>query len=163
MMTGQEECKGKKMMTRFQPLKNRRHNNQQGLTLVELMVVIVILGLLTTIIVINVLPERDRAQVQKVKADIATLETAMEQYRLDNFNYPTTSQGLQALTSAPDNLSSADRYRPGGYIKALPNDPWGNEYVFENPGTIGAFDIYSYGADGRQGGEGINADIGNWK
>ncbi len=138
---------------------------QKGLTLVELMVVIVILGLLTSIIVINVLPERDRAQVQKVKTDIATLETALEQYSLDHFNYPTTSQGLDALVIAPDDLRTINNYRPGGYIRNLPKDPWGNDYIFENPGSVSrtTYDIYSYGADGRQGGEGLNADIGNWE
>jgi general secretion pathway protein G len=133
-----------------------------GFTLVELMVVIVIIGLLTTIVVINVLPSQDKARVEKAKADIALLEQAAEMYRLDNLAYPSSGDGLQALVKAPAG-TEATRYRAGGYIRKLPDDPWGNPYHYEAPGKHGAVDIFSYGADGREGGEGNDADIGNWK
>lgn len=131
-----------------------------GFTLVELMVVIFILGLLTTIVVINVLPSQDRAMVEKARADIATLGQALEMYRLDNLSYPVSSDGLAALTSAPASLPPSARYRQGGYIKKLPDDPWGRPYQYDNPGRNGpGFDLYSLGADGAPGGDEDNADI----
>jgi len=130
---------------------------ESGFTLVELMVVIVIIGLLATVVMINVLPSQDRAMVTKARADIATLEQAMEMYRLDNLSYPPAGD-LNAL-AAPPAGSQAGRYRPGGYIKSLPKDPWGRPYQLTVPGRTGAFDIYSLGADGAPGGEGENADI----
>lgn len=136
---------------------------ESGFTLVELMVVILILGLLTTIVIINVLPAQDRAMNQKAKTDIALLEQAVERYRLDMYDYPATGAGLNALVQAPPGLPHPERYPPGGYIKRLPDDPWGNPYHYEAPGKHGPVDIYSLGADGREGGDGQNADIGNWK
>jgi general secretion pathway protein G len=136
---------------------------ESGFTLVELMVVIVIIGLLTTIVVINVFPARDQANVTKARADVSLLEQAIEMYRLDNLTYPATADGLQALVAAPAGLAQPGRYRPGGYIKKLPDDPWGNPYQYASPGRHGAFDIYSFGADGKPGGEKDDADIGNWK
>lgn len=130
-----------------------------GFTLVELMVVIFILGLLTTVVVINVLPSQDRALVEKARTDIATLSQAMELYRLDNLTYPTASDGLNALITAPATLAQPGRYRTGGYIKKLPEDPWGRPYQYSNPGREGDFDIHSLGADGAPGGEDDNADI----
>ena len=124
---------------------------ESGFTLVELMVVIVILGLLATVVVINVMPAQDTARIKKAEADVALLEQATEMYRLNRLNYPTSGEGLQALVV-------------GGFVKRLPDDPWGNPYVYAAPGSDGrAFDIYSLGADGKKGGEGNNADIGNWK
>ena len=123
----------------------------QGFTLVELMVVIVIIGLLATIVVINVMPAQDTARIRKAEADIALLEQAAEMYRLSKLDYPSTNDGLQALVTE-------------GFVKRLPNDPWGNPYRYQAPGGDGRpFDIFSYGADGRQGGEGNDADIGNWE
>ena len=125
--------------------------DEEGFTLVELMVVIVIIGLLATIVVINVMPAQDTARVRKAEADVATLEQGVEMYRLNRMNYPAGADGLQALVSE-------------GFIKRLPKDPWGNPYRYSAPGRNGQpFDIYSTGADGREGGEGDNADIGNWK
>tara|TARA_R110001599_G_scaffold34871_11_gene111272 strand:- start:6488 stop:6967 length:480 start_codon:yes stop_codon:yes gene_type:complete len=133
---------------------------RNGFTLVELMVVIFILGLLTTIVVINVLPSQDRAMVQKAQADIATLGQALEMYRLDNLSYPGSSDGLQALIAPPPSLTTTARYRQGGYIKKLPDDPWGRPYQYDNPGRQGpGYDLYSLGADGAPGGEDDNADI----
>jgi general secretion pathway protein G len=146
---------------RLRRLSAPRASNSQGFTLVELMVVIFILGLLATVVVINVLPSQDRAMVEKARSDIATLSQALEMYRLDNLAYPTSSEGLQALVTAPPTLAQPGRYRRGGYIKTLPDDPWGRPYQFMSPGPNGAFDIYSLGADGAPGGEGDNADIRN--
>ena len=134
-----------------------------GFTLIELMVVIVIIGLLATVVMINVLPSQDRAMAEKARADVALLEQAIETYRLDNLTYPRTEQGLQALLQAPAGLARPERYRKGGYIRRLPADPWGNPYQFRIPGQRGTFDVYSFGADGTAGGEGENADIGNWQ
>jgi len=136
---------------------------ERGFTLVELMVVIVIIGLLTTVVVLNVFPARDQANIAKAKADIAILDQAVEMYRLDNLTYPATGDGLQALLAPPASLARPARYRQGGYIRKLPDDPWGNPYQYASPGRHGAFDIYSLGADGRPGGEKDDADIGNWK
>jgi general secretion pathway protein G len=123
---------------------------ERGFTLVELMVVIVIIGLLATVVVINVMPATDKAAITKAKADVGVLEQGVEMYRLNKLRYPSGSEGLQAVTAE-------------GYVKRLPKDPWGNAYVYAAPGRDGRqFDIYSFGADGREGGEGEDADIGNW-
>jgi len=127
--------------------RRRFTRNEEGFSLVELMVVIVILGLLATIVIINVMPAADRAAMTKARADIATLEQGIELYRLDNLRYPTTDEGLQSLLS-------------GRYIRRLPNDPWGNPYQYSAPGPEGhPFRIASFGADGREGGTGEDADI----
>jgi len=140
-----------------------RREGEDGFTLVELMVVIVILGLLATIVAINVLPALGKGNTAKAKADIATIEQALEMYRLDNLTYPSSTEGLQALVAPPPGAAQPQRYRQGGYIKRLPNDPWGHPYRYINPGQHGAFDVFSYGADDKEGGEGENADIGNWQ
>jgi general secretion pathway protein G len=127
-----------------------RRDDESGFTLVELMVVIVIIGLLATIVIINVLPATDKAARTKARADVATLEQGVEMYRLNKLRYPSAAEGLQAVSGE-------------GYVKRLPKDPWGNPYRYAAPGRDGrAFDIYSYGADGREGGTGTDADIGNW-
>ena len=134
---------------------------RSGFTLVELMVVIVIIGLLATVVAINVLPSQDRAMVGKAKADISVLEQAIETYRLDNLTFP---DDLQALVSAPAGLVRPERYRQGGYVRRLPEDPWGNPYQYRRPSAHGGqFDVFSLGADGREGGEGNDADLGNWQ
>jgi len=137
----------------------KRFAGSRGFTLVELLVVIVIIGLLGTIVAINVFGALGTSNVAKAKADIATLESALDQYRLDNLTYPSTSDGLNALLSPPPGLAQPERYRQGGYIKKLPNDPWGQPYQYAAPGRKGAFDIYSLGADKQTGGEGENADL----
>ena len=139
--------------------------DEDGFSLMELMVVLVIIGLLATVVIINVLPAADQANNTKARADISTLESAVEQFRLDTMAYPTTQQGLNALTAPPTDLTRPERYRQGGYIRRLPEDPWGNAYRYEMPGrqSDGAYDIYSLGADNAPGGENENADIGNWE
>ena len=138
--------------------------NRAGFTLVELMVVIVIIGLLATVVAINVLPSQDRAMVGKARADISVLEQAIETYRLDNLTFPDDQQGLQALVAPPAGLARPERYRQGGYVRRLPEDPWGNPYQYRRQSAHGGqFDVYSWGADGREGGEGDDADLGNWQ
>lgn len=140
----------------------QHHNKQQGFTLLEIMVVVVILGLLVAIVAPNVLDNQDKAMVEKTKADIAGLEQALDMYKLDNHTYPSTDQGLESLVKKPQINPQPKNYRPDGYIKRLPNDPWGNSYQYLTPGEHGSFDLYSFGADGDNGGEGQAADIGNW-
>jgi general secretion pathway protein G len=146
--------------TRNREPAERRPRDERGFTLTELMVVLFIVGLLSAVVLINVLPSQDRAMVTKARADIATLENAMEQYRLDNLTYPNAADGLAALRSAPAGLADPSRYRPGGYVRNLPEDPWGRPYQLAVPGRNGApFSVYSLGADGAPGGENENADI----
>lgn len=132
-----------------------------GFTLIEIMVVVVILGILAAIVVPRVMDNPDKARVVTAKQQIRTIETALNMYRLDNFKYPTTDQGLEALVSAPAD-ASVKNFKQGGYMPKLPNDPWGNAFQYLNPGTRGEIDIYSLGADGQPGGEGVDADIGSW-
>ena len=136
--------------------RKKRGKIQNGFTLVELMVVIFIIGLLTTVVVINVLPSQGKAMVQKAKADIAILSQALETYRLDNLTYPDSAQGLTALVTPPVGAAGA---RTEGYIKKLPNDPWGRPYQYTLPGKSSAFDVFSLGADGAPGGQDDDADI----
>ncbi|MDJ0877426.1 MAG: type II secretion system major pseudopilin GspG [Halieaceae bacterium] len=135
---------------------------QRGFSLVEILVVLVILGLLVSVVAPTVLNRADEARVQKVYADFANIETALKLYRLDNFNYPTTEQGLEALV-APSGLDPVPRnFKQGGYLERTPMDPWGRPYLYLSPGDNGEFDLYSLGADGLTGGENQNADLGNW-
>ncbi len=149
----------RKLLKKKQFERGQCCKNQHGLSLIELIVVIVIMGVLGTIILINVLPAADQSRVQTAKTNILTLETALDQYRLDMGAYPTSEQGLQALREVPPGLANSANYRPGGYIRKLPKDPWGNEFVYIYPDRDGSFTLLSYGADGREGGEGLNADI----
>jgi general secretion pathway protein G len=134
-----------------------------GFSLVEILVVLVIMGLLISVVAPTVLNRADEARVQKAQADFKAIETALKIYRLDNYVYPTTEQGLEALI-APSTLDPEPRnFKEGGYLEDLPLDPWGRPYLYLHPGENGEVDIYSLGADGLSGGEGQNADIGNWK
>jgi general secretion pathway protein G len=134
----------------------------RGFTLIEIMVVVIIIGLLAAVIVPQVVSKVDEAKVAKAKSDIQALEAALTMFRLDNSKYPTTDQGLQSLVTQPTD-PSIHHWRPGGYLPRLSKDPWGNEYQYTSPGThVKDFDLYSMGADGQPGGEGLDADIGNW-
>ena len=142
--------------------RHKRRRREDGFTLVELMVVIVIIGLLATIVALNVLPSGDTARIQKAKADIANIEQALELYKLQIGSYPTTTQGLGALVTAPSGVDAA-RYQSGGYLKKLANDPWNHPYLYASPGKHSSADVWSLGADGKEGGEGVDADIGSWQ
>ncbi len=133
-----------------------------GFTLIELMVVIVIIGILTTVVVINVLPDVDKAASTRARADIAALETALTAYRADQMAFPSTAEGLDALKAPPGGLAQPERYRPGGYLSRLPNDPWGHPYRYAAPGRSGPFDVWSMGPDGKTGPGADGDDIGNW-
>ena len=136
---------------------------QGGFTLIEIMVVVVIIGVLGSIIVPQFMSRPDQAKVTAARSDIQAIATALEMYRLDNFNYPSTQQGLEALSVRPGGTPSARNWNPQGYLKKLPLDPWGTPYQCLNPGVrSSAYDLFSLGADGAPGGEGYAADIGNW-
>lgn len=140
-------------------LTPRKHS---GFTLIEIMIVVVILGILAALVVPKVMGRPDEARVIAAKQDIASLLQALKLYRLDNINYPSTDQGLQALVSKPTSGAIPSNWKPGGYIDRLPKDPWKNDYQYLNPGVHGEIDLFSLGADGAPGGEGNNADIGSW-
>jgi general secretion pathway protein G len=133
---------------------------QSGFSLIEIMVVIVIIGLLIGIVAPNVIGRADEARVQKVQADFKAIQTALKMYRLDNFVYPTTEQGLQALVTRPSSAPVPRNWK--SYLESLPMDPWGKPYLYVSPGESHDYDIYTLGADGISGGEGVNADIGVW-
>lgn len=141
---------------------SHRSSRQRGFTLIEIMVVVVILGILAAVVVPRIMDNPDKARVTKARQDIRVLESTLNMYRLDNFNYPSTQQGLDALAQKPSGEPEPPNYKAGGYVKSLPKDPWGNPYQYLQPGVRGEFDLFSLGSDGRPGGEGIAADIGNW-
>lgn len=134
----------------------------RGFTLIEVMVVVVILSILAAIVVPKIMDRPDEARITKAKSDIRALEAALKLYKLDNYVYPSTEQGLEALVSKPSVEPEPKNYKADGYIDRLPKDPWDNDYLYLSPGEHGSVDIFSYGADGVAGGEGAAADIGNW-
>ncbi|MEO2228682.1 type II secretion system major pseudopilin GspG [Escherichia coli] len=136
-----------------------RKQYQYGFTLLEIMVVIVILGVLASLVVPNLMGNKDKADQQKVVSDLVALESALDMYRLDNNRYPTTEQGMQALVSIPTVQPEPRNYPKNGYIRRLPQDPWGGEYQLLNPGQHGEIDIFSSGPDGVPD---TDDDIGNW-
>lgn len=143
---------------------NKKRCRECGFTLIELMVVIVILGILAGLIVPRIMGRPDEARQAKARIQIESLETALKLYKLDNGNYPTTEQGLQALVEAPAVGSQAKKWRQGGYLEKgkVPKDPWDNDFVYISPGMHGDYDLSSRGADGEPDGEGKNRDINSW-
>ena len=133
---------------------------EQGFTLLEIMVVVVIIGLLAAAVVPQLMGNVDRAAVGRAKQDVRQIENSLNLYRLDNFRYPTTSEGLEALVANPGE-ASAPNWRQ--VLKSVPRDPWDQPYHYASPGQHGEFDVFTYGADRQEGGEGVNADIGNWE
>ncbi|WP_104098366.1 type II secretion system major pseudopilin GspG [Stutzerimonas kunmingensis] len=139
-----------------------QRRTQGGFTLIEIMVVVVILGILAALVVPQVMSRPDQAKVTVAKGDIKAVAAALDMYKLDNFAYPSTQQGLEALVKKPSGSPQPKNWNRDGYLKRLPKDPWGNDYQYLSPGTQGQFDLYSFGADGKPGGSDLNADIGNW-
>jgi general secretion pathway protein G len=134
-----------------------------GFTLIELMVVIIILGILAGLIVPRIMEDPDKAKVVKAKLQIESFSAALKRYKLDNGDYPSTDQGLQALVEKPSVGKIPNRYPEKGYLPKIPKDPWGNDYVYICPGEHGDFDMISYAADGKEGGEGKDADVRSWE
>jgi general secretion pathway protein G len=137
--------------------------NNAGFTLIEIMAVVLIIGLLSTIVGVSIFAQVDKGRITATSVQISNLESVLELYRMDSARYPTTEQGLDALVNEPDD---ARNYPPGGYLqkKRVPEDPWGNPYEYEQPGQNNpeSYDLWSFGGDGNPGGDGANADIGNW-
>jgi general secretion pathway protein G len=139
-----------------------RRGRHDGFTLIEIMVVVIIIGLLAALVAPQMLSQVDKARVTKAKADVQAMQTALTMFKLDNYVYPSTDMGLKALAQKPD-ATTVKNWRPGGYLQHVNKDPWGNDYQYHLPGTHGGeYDLFSFGADGKPGGEGDDADIGNW-
>ena len=147
-------CSDRDPMTRFRKTR--------GFTLIEIMIVVVILGILAAIIVPKLTDQPEKARAVKAQQDIRAVESAIQLYKLDNFYYPSTQQGLEALVTRPSGDPQARNYKQGGYLPRLPKDPWGQPYQYLSPGVKGEYDVFSYGADGKPGGESVDTDVGNW-
>ncbi len=141
-------------------LPYRHAGTQRGFTLLEIMVVVAIIAILSTVVVVNLVGKVDDAKLARAQSDIQSLTSALQLYKLDNGQYPSTQQGLEALMQRPSGNPPAPNWKP--YVSKLPSDPWSQPYQYLSPGQRGDFDVYSMGADGKPGGEGEGADIGNW-
>lgn len=137
-------------------------HRQNGFTLLEILVVVFILGILASLIVPSIMGRPDQARIIAAKNDVRTIVSALKLYRLDTGSYPETGQGLQALVTKPEAGRIPRNWKSGGYIERLPEDPWNEAYQYLNPGVHGEIDVFSFGTDGQPGGEGNDADIGNW-
>ena len=137
--------------------KKYRHQHIKGFTLIEIVVVVVIIGLLAAMVAPRVMKRTDDAKIVRVANDIRAIEASLNLYKLDNFNYPSTEQGLQALVTQPTGTPEAKNWKQGGYLRNVPKDPWGNDYQYTSSGST--FDLYSFGADGKTGGEEMNKDL----
>lgn len=142
-------------------LPGRRRSPMAGVTLIEMMIVLVIIGIVAALIVPNVIGRPDEARRAVAVADLRTIAASLEIYRLDNRSYPTTLQGLAALSAKPTDPPEPVNWADGGYLPMVPMDPWGAAYIYKQPGDNAAFDLLTYGADGAPGGEGTAADISN--
>lgn len=139
--------------------KLSRARKQRGFTLIEIMVVMVILGLLVAVVAPNILGRGEEARIGVAKTQLRNVNNALDLYKLDNFNYPSTEQGLDALVNEPSGSPAAKNWNKDGYLPNVPVDPWGNEYQYVSPGSEGPFDLYSFGPDGKEGGSDEGADI----
>ncbi|MGB7543009.1 MAG: type II secretion system major pseudopilin GspG [Burkholderiales bacterium] len=144
---------------RFPPF---REIAQRGFTLIEIMVVVVIIGILVGLLAPKIMDRPDQARVVAARNDIQAVLAALKLYRLDNGNYPGPDQGLMALVRKPDSGNIPRNWKAGGYLDKLPRDPWGADYQYLNPGIHGEIDVFSFGRDGKPGGEDYDADIGSW-
>lgn len=135
---------------------------QRGFTLIEILVVVSILAILGALIVPKIMDRPAEARVVAAKHDISAILAALKIYKLDNGRYPTTEQGLRALVEKPASDPVPNNWKQGGYLEKIPKDPWGKEFLYLNPGIHQEIDVMSYGADGQQGGEGFDADLGSW-
>ena len=144
-------------------MSNYKLYQSKGFTLIEVMVVVVILGILAALVVPKIMDNPDKARILKVEQDIRAIETALKLYKLDNYVYPSTEQGLEALVKKTAIPPEPRQWKEGGYLDRLPQDPWGFPYNYLSPGSHGEFDLYSLGADGQPEGSVIYADIGNWQ
>lgn len=142
------------------PLAPPRPRTARGFTLIEILVVVVILGILAAIVVPKVMERPGEARTVRAQQDIRGITSALGLYKLDNFVYPSTAQGLEALVRKPSGQPDAPNWK--GYLDDVPRDPWGRPYQYRSPGQHGAFDVFTFGADGKPGGDGEAADIGNW-
>lgn len=141
----------------------KKYKKSKGFSLIELMAVIVILGILASIVVVNVAPVFQRAYLEKIRADLTQVTKALELYRFNELTYPSSDQGLEALTKPHPELKNPFLFPENGYLSSLPIDPWGREYIYEYPGNrSSSYDLYTLGADGIEGGDGENTDFGNW-
>ncbi len=140
-------------------LQQARRNGQSGVTLIEMMIVLVIIGIVAALVVPNVIGRPDEARVAVANADLRTISASLEMYRLDNRSYPTVTQGLSALSQMPSEPPLPPNWVAGGYLPQVPTDPWGNPYVYTLTGENGAYELMSLGADGQPGGDGVNADL----
>lgn len=145
----------------FSNTASSRHTQQIGFTMLELLAVIVIIAVLAAVVLPNVMGRPDEARIVAAKTDINSIKQALQFYKVDNRRYPTAAQGLQALVTKPNSPPVPNNWKV--YLEKLPNDPWGNPYQYLNPGIKGEVDVMSYGADGKPGGEGNDADIGSWQ
>jgi len=141
--------------------------DNKGFTLMELLVVVIILGILATYVGVKLVREPERARINQTKIQIQALEQALKMYQMDNGEYPSTEQGLKSLVEKPSTGSIPRNWKEGGYLEKnkVPKDAWDNDYIYMNPGlhNPNGVDVFSYGPDGQPGGDGDNADIGNWE